>query len=340
MRFPTAVLRPALALFVIAHGLAHAVLPLRGWMDPAMLAQNFMPFILYTVAVVGFTTAGLGMLGVRPFVALVRPALVLASAYSLVAIGCAGHGDLWWGAGVNPGLFLVGVTGAYRHLPAPRKDGGYIRHALGAVGVAFVIYASTAVVVWPLHRSWGSARAEHAMALPGDRPDRNPALELQHAVTVNAAPDEVWSWLVQLGQDRAGFYSYDWLERAFGVDIHNTLEIRPEWQSRQAGDRVRATQNDYLGGVLGRDLGWTVEEVDPGRAMVLQYWGAFVLEPTDNGKTRFIIRTNVGSSALPAWAAAVDMMAFQFPHFIMERRMMLKIKSLAESTAALNLRRG
>jgi hypothetical protein len=334
MRFPTAVLRPALALFIIAHGLAHAVLPLRGWIDPATLTHDFMPFILYAVAVVGFTMAGLGMLGVRPFVGVVRPALVLASAYSLVAIWRAGQGDLWWGAGVNPGLFLIGVTGAYRHLPAQREGGGLFRHALDAVGVAFVIYAATAVVLWPLHRSWGSASADYALALPGDQPDRNPALELQHAVTVNAAPEEVWSWLVQLGQDRAGFYSYDWLERAFGVDIHNTLEIRPEWQSRQAGDRVRATQNDYLGGVLGRDLGWTVKEVEPGRALVLQYWGAFVLEPTGEGTTRFIIRTKVGSPSLPAWAAAFDMMAFQFPHFIMERRMMLRIKSLAESTPA------
>jgi hypothetical protein len=334
MRFSTAVLRPALALFIIAHGLAHAVLPMRGWMDPATLGQNFMPFILYTVAVVGFTAAGLGIFGVKPFTAVVRPALVLASAYSLVAIGSAGQGDLWWGAVVDPGLLLVGATAAYRHLPARSEHGGRVRKAFGAVGVALVIYAASAVVLWPLHRSWGSTPSEHTLALPGDRPERNRSLELQHAVTVNAAPEQVWPWLMQLGQDRAGFYSYDWLERAFGVDIHNTLEIRPEWQSRRAGDRVRATQDDYLGGVLGRDLGWTVKQVEPGRAMVLQYWGAFVLEPTAEGHTRFIIRTKVGDPSIPSWAAALDMMAFELPHFIMERRMMLRIKALAESHSA------
>jgi uncharacterized protein YndB with AHSA1/START domain len=271
---------------------------------------------------------------VRPFTAIVRAALVLASAYSLIAIWRMGAGGLWWGAGVDLALLLIGITGIYRYLPQrPAHLTGYW-HALGvSAATAMVIYAAAAVVLWPLHRSWGSEPAEHALALPGDPADRRPALEIQHAVTVNAPPEAVWPWLVQLGQDRAGFYSYDWLERAFGVDINNVFEIRPEWQSRRAGDRVRATQDSYLGGVLGRDLGWTVKDVEPGRALVLQYWGAFVLEPTADGRTRFIIRTKVGNAQTPAWAAAFDMMAFQLPHFIMERRMMLRIKSLAEANA-------
>ncbi len=53
-------LRPALGLLVIAHGLAHAVLPMRGWMDPARLASDFMPLMLYVMTVAGFTLAGLG----------------------------------------------------------------------------------------------------------------------------------------------------------------------------------------------------------------------------------------------------------------------------------------
>ena len=102
---------------------------------------------------------------------------------------------------------------------------------------------------------------------------------------------------MQLGQDRARFYSYDWLERAFGVDMRNVTDFRPEWQQRQTGDRVRATQPGYLGGLLGEDLGWTITDLEPARALVLQNWGAFVLEPTEDGRTRFIIRTTVGNAA-------------------------------------------
>jgi len=334
MRAIRAGLRPALGLFVIAHGLAHAVMPLRGWMDPARLSLDFVPFILYAIAVIGFTIAGLGLIGLRPFIAMIRPALVLASVYSLIAIFRFGQGGLFWGTGVDAVLLLAGLTAAYRFLPQRELRARGFWHGLrGTIGTALAIYAATAVVLWPLHRSWGSLPAEHALILPGDTPDRSANFELQHAVTVNAPPEAVWPWLVQLGQDRAGFYSYDWLERAFGVDIHNVTEIRKEWQTRAAGDRVRATQPGYLGGVLGTDLGWTVNEVHPNRAMVLRYWGSFVLEPAADGKTRFIIRTKVGDPRIPAWAAPLDMVAFELPHFIMERRMMLRIKALAEGNA-------
>ena len=331
MRHLRSGLRPAFALFVIAHGLAHAVLPMRGWMNPETLGKDFVPVILYGVAVLGYAIAGLGVLGIRPFAAAARPLMVIAPVYSLVALWRMGHGDLWWGAAVDVALFLVGVTGAYQRLPAPAAHRGPVRRALG------VVAASRSWLMRPARRCCGRCtgpgdrtRPNTRIALPGDAPNRNAALEIQHAVTVNAPPEAVWPWLVQLGQDRAGFYSYDWLERAFGVDVHNVTEVRPEWQHREVGDRVRATQAGYLGGVLGRDLGWTVDEIQPGRAIVLSQWGAFVLLPAEHGKTRFIIRTRIGNEHTPAWAAALDVMTFELPHFIMERKMMLQIKALAE----------
>ena len=159
-------------------------------------------------------------------------------------------------------------------------------------------------------------------------------------MTIDAPPSAVWPWLMQLGQDRGGFYSYDWLERAFGVDMHNVNEIRPEWQQREVGELLRATQPTYLGGLFGPDLGWTVKDVQFERALVLERWGAFVLVPTVDGKTRFIIRTTVSNERIPAWAAALDVMTFQLPHFIMERRMMLQIKELAEGMAERTLADG
>jgi len=322
--------RRAFALLVIAHGLAHAVLPLRGWMQPDMLEHDFMPLILYGTAVLGFTTAGIGLFGLAPFASVVRPALVLASGYSLVAIFIMSAGDLWWGAALDVVLLLTAFSGLYRKLPIGPSHPGLPHRIAASIGAALLLYVGCAMVLWPLHRSWGSLAEEHALQLPGDRPARNPALELQHAVTVDAPPDVVWAWLVQLGQDRAGFYSYDWLERAFGADVHNVKEIRPAWQSRHAGDFVRATQPQYLWGILGDQVGWTVTTIEPGRALVLRNWGAFVLRPTSDGRTRFIIRSTVGDRHIAPWMAAADMMAFELPHFIMQRKMMLEIKALAE----------
>ena len=102
------------------------------------------------------------------------------------------------------------------------------------------------------------------------------------------------------GQDRGGFYSYDWLERLFGAQIHNVDEIRPEWQKRAGGDFVRATQPGYLGGLLGEDLGWYVTEVQANRALVLHYWGAFVLQENGRGGTRLLIRSTTSNRHIPS----------------------------------------
>lgn len=115
--------RPAFALLVIAHGLAHTMLPMRGWMNPEMLHRGFVPVVLYGVAILGFVIAGIGVLGVRPFTAATRPLMVVASAYSLVAFWRMGHGDLWWGPALDVVLFVVGITGSYNRLPAPKPDG-------------------------------------------------------------------------------------------------------------------------------------------------------------------------------------------------------------------------
>ncbi len=64
--------------------------------------------------------------------------------------------------------------------------------------------------------------------------------------------------------------------------------------------------------------------------MVLRNWGAFVLQPIGDRQTRFIVRTSIGQGSPSPWIAALDMMAFELPHFIMQRRMLQQIKALAE----------
>ena len=323
-----------LGWLVIAHGVSHAVLPLRGSLAPGMSVNDWFPVGLYAVGMAGFVAAGLGLLGLRPLDRAISPLLVLASGLSLVAVVRFGDPTLWFGAACDVALFVVGLWRAYGGWPEHPRH-GRIWHVAGvASGFALLVFVAVISLFYPVHRTWGSTRDEILMALPGDRADREPALEIQHAVTINAPPREVWRWLVQLGQDRAGFYSYDWLERAIGADIHNTFEIRPEWQHREPGDFVPAAQRQYLGGLFGNQPGWTVSLVEPERALVLKHWGAFVLLPTENGGTRFIIRSTISNRQIPVWASALNFVAFELPHFIMERRMMLAIKALAETAPA------
>ena len=112
---------------------------------------------------------------------------------------------------------------------------------------------------------WRSTPDERQRALPGDRlvPD---AQQQTHAITIDASPEAVWPWLVQIGQGRAGFYSHDRLERLFGADIHNADEIRPEWQALAVGDLVRT----YRPLRSFEPLGWYVGELEPPRTLVLR----------------------------------------------------------------------
>lgn len=132
-------------------------------------------------------------------------------------------------------------------------------------------------------------------------------------------------------KDRAGFYSYDWLERLFGDDVRNADRIHPEWQTLREGDLVRAAQPGYFGGLFGRDIGWRVARLEPGCVLVLDGWGAFILQPIDGG-TRFTVRTP-GAGEPNVLLAPLGLLLFEPAHFIMERRMLLGVKERAERAA-------
>ena len=327
-----------LGWLVIVHGLSHAVLPMRGSLAP-VLAGDWIPVGLYGLSMVGFVAAGLGLLGALPLAGVISPLLVLASGLSLVAIFVLDDPRLWFGAACDVSLLVVGLWRAYGGWPlhpafAKAAEGKPSRRRVWHVaaltmGFTMLSYVGLAAFTYPWHRTWGSTPMELAMPLPGDAEQRDPALELQHAVTINAPAEDVWVWLVQLGQDRGGFYSYDWLERVFGLGIRNATEVRPEWQTLQSGDVIRATPPEYLGGLLG-EIAWTVSDVAPERALVLDRRGSFVLQPISDEQTRFIIRSKMGDRDRSVWASAASLLGFQLPHFIMQRRMMLTIKSLAE----------
>jgi hypothetical protein len=115
-------------------------------------------------------------------------------------------------------------------------------HAIGLAAGAAAIYAS---VVRSWHLRWGTLDDEVDRALPGDELVPNAPLCATHAVTINAPIDQVWPWLVQIGQGRGGFYSYEFIENALGADIHNANRILPEFQNLKMGDQVPLAQGGF-----------------------------------------------------------------------------------------------
>ena len=318
-----------LGWLVIAHGLSHAVLPMRGSLAPLEIG-DWMPVALYGISTVGFVAAGLGLLGLWPLDRAISPLLVIASGWSLVAILVLDDASLWFGATCNVALLLLGLWRASGGWPLHPSHRRVWHVAALTFGFTLLSYVGVAAFSYPWHRTWGSTGAELSMPLPGDAEPRRRELEVQHAITIDAPPEDVWVWLVQLGQDRAGFYSYDWLERAIGLGIRNVPEVRPEWQELKTGDVVPAAPENYLGGWLDEHIDAVVGEITPERVLVLENWGTFALQPIENERTRFIIRSSRNDRRRSVWSSAASLFGFQLPHFVMQRRMMLTIKSLAE----------
>ena len=195
--------------------------------------------------------------------------------------------------------------------------------------------------------TWGATREEATGPLPGDELLVLPTLATTRAVTIDAPPGAVWPWLVQMGQDRGGLYSYDWLENLVGLHFRNADRIVPDWQHLEVGDQIRAAPIE-----AGPDAGFAVVAVDPGRSIVTAVgdpskvvplarngplpeggtW-AFVLRPLDGDRTRLLVRLRCRFGLPPAgeWTVA---RLLEPVHFVTERKQLLGIKHRAERAPA------
>ena len=184
---------------------------------------------------------------------------------------------------------------------------------LAAGGVASTV--AYARLVRPWLRTWGTLPGEADKPLAGDETVPDPGVQQTRAITIDAPPEEVWPWLAQLGQDRAGFYSYRSLENLAGCRMPDVREIRPDWQDRHVGQIVP----------LHPSAGLRLLRFDPGRALALERW-YLALEPDGPGRTRLYARSRTPRGA----ATAGYVLLIELPHFLMERKMLLGIKHRAE----------
>lgn len=212
------------------------------------------------------------------------------------------------------------------------------RSAIAAVASATAVGCCVyAFAVRPRINRWGATPEELAKVLPGDElasqyGDRRISTR---AITIDAPPDEVWPWLVQMGSGRAGFYTHEWVERLLAItyaDGHSATRIHPEFQELHLGDMVPYSRfNDVK-----------VTMVDAPRCLIAGEW--LVLEPLDRGRrTRLITRTRGGwfeplalevplvSRLLWPLAALVDRGPGEILHYYMESGMLRGIKKRVES---------
>jgi hypothetical protein len=222
------------------------------------------------------------------------------------AFGIMSGGPALGVAAAVSGIWSTGRALRRRRLPPPTA----------ALIVAALLAYTT--VLRPWSRRWGASPDETTMPLPGDELVATPGIMMTRAVTINASTDEVWAWLAQIGQDRGGFYSYEWLENLAGCEMRNADRVHTEWQQRVIGETVR----------LHPATGLKIARFEPGRSYAFEGGWYLALRPIDARRTRLLARSRV-PRGLPSllYAAFIEL-----PHFIMERKMLLGIKERAERT--------
>jgi hypothetical protein len=156
------------------------------------------------------------------------------------------------------------------------------------------------------------------------------------AVSIAARPDQVWPWLVQMGVDRAGLYSYKWVENGImRLGVVNADQIHPEWQDLKVGDIVAFTPAAYPGGRQGprvvaleknRSL---ILDVSPGvKAGTITGTWQFILHDAEDDTTRLLLRSRSGPGR-PLALRLVDFL-LQPGYLMMDRAMLRGIKKRAE----------
>lgn len=219
-----------------------------------------------------------------------------------------------------------------------------------AESIAAALAIGILLPINPLARRWynraGATDGELSRPYPNDYRIPNPRQEYTRAVTIHAPAAQVYAYLIQLGQARAGMYSYDILENIAGCDMHTVDHIVPEWQTIRIGDLVRfgpkekgypaqkviAFEPNRSLVLAGADS--KTEQVfvtDPMPAAYVNAVMAYYLEPTSANETRLIARSRMdyrgGFAMFLIWRVT------EVLNFVMERKMFATIKRLAERDA-------
>jgi hypothetical protein len=188
---------------------------------------------------------------------------------------------------------------------------------------------------------WGTTPAEVHATLPGDDLFPVYAGEATHAITIQASPQRVWPWLMQIGQDHSGFYSYTFLENLVGCDMPKVERLMPDWKPRAVGETVWFATPRRFGG-KGRMIAAIVrpqrsfvmvsandwERLQAGKTAQESSW-SFTLEPLGDGQSRLIARVR-GGKPPTLLSRAVGRLFWEPMHFVMEQKMLRTIRDLSE----------
>ncbi len=162
-----------------------------------------------------------------------------------------------------------------------------MRHYASRLALAMALAVVGYLLIYrPLQLRWGATHEEVMRAMPGDEIQQAPIFNATPAITIDAPPEAIWPWLMQIGYRRGGWYGYDWIDND---GIPSTVQVLPEWQHLKAGDTV----------LIWRNLDFPVVAVEANQHLVFASRNkhdsmALALYPVDSSHTRLVWRIHIG----------------------------------------------
>ena len=212
------------------------------------------------------------------------------------------------------------------------------RRLLTFLGISVGIYA---IVVRPRLLSWGATDEEVHESFPGEDLIPNGQRGGTMAVTINAPPSSVWPWLVQMGCDRAGWYSWDQLDNG---GVPSAEHIHPDWQDLAVGDHLLSTPSG--------NVWFEVASIEPEQFLALRasinlrtgrpfdtalgrpdfyldgVW-SFQLKPLPGERTRLVV-SGYASARPKLLQKIADFFFLEPAHWIMQTRQFTNLKRRTE----------
>jgi hypothetical protein len=178
------------------------------------------------------------------------------------------------------------------------------------------------------HLRWGATHDEVHGSMPGEEIVPNPSFNATRAITVDAPPELVWPWIVQMGYRRAGFYTYALLDNA-GYDSAD--RILDEYQPPRIGDWVPMAKQ------VNETTAFRVQAFELNRWLLWEKpdstW-AWKLLPLEGGRTRLVTRLKQRYAWERPGSAILTLVLLEFGDFPMMRRVLKGIKVRAERMSA------
>jgi len=204
-----------------------------------------------------------------------------------------------------------------------------LKHFFAGVGIASLVLTLGYSLLRPVHLRWGATDKDVTRPMPGDLT----GLRWTRAILIEAAPEQIWPWLVQFGQGRGGWYSYDWLENLLGFDIHTAGRILPEYQNPETGTPICMSGSFCPSQVHVVEpyqwFGWQAKD-ESGEPVWTFVFGLF---PEGENRTRLVVRESFN----PAFMPPAAVIALEIPDAVMELKMLDTLKARAEGRPASGL---